>query len=158
MFVAFCCSKLQSKSDVMASKKKVAKLFLKTSKTTTLDDPSKEMKKAIDGAVAIKGSTSLTFKTMVNNLSVDDLSSLKDFINHDKSVMEKKLLALSSFSSTVKDIERVRDFLNEALTRASELVHDNVIEEASNKGKKVKDFLMHVIDVRLDGFEDQKMT
>lgn len=82
------------------------------------------MKNGYNYATQIFGSESFKLKQVLNNMPLENLQELQHYLKHDKSVSEKKLMKIASFTPEAKSIKKLYDFLGDALSRMSDMMHD----------------------------------
>ena len=123
---------------------KTRKFILKT-KGTINKISEQEVKLAYDFASKIFGTESLKFKQVLHNMPIENLRELLNYLKHDKSVSEKKLLKISSFTPEAKIIQKLYDFLGDALSRGSDMIHDACLSSTpSDKNFTMSDITKQV--------------
>ena len=98
-------------------------------KTTQADMPKFE--RAYAHSIGVSTSTTDGIKTQMMALGVSDLNAMLDYVNHDKTPMQKKLACLASYLPAVREMEEVQQKLNTSIEDARSLMV-SYLEQACN--------------------------
>lgn len=114
----------------MVAKTKSKKVSLKTTKkddTLTLKEASEISQSAIN-AISKKN---LTFEEVMTTTDTESLQELRDYLKKNKSNIAIKLEQTGTFLPSVKAMIRLKCFLETAISRSCDLIHDAIVSEFS---------------------------
>ena len=91
---------------------------------------------AVREAKAMSGYTELSFVKLLQSLSCDDLKRMKSYFEHDKTVIAKKMETVVEYSSSMKSLMKVHDFMGDMIEKGRTLIHDAIVNDVSAKNSK----------------------
>ena len=130
--------------------------ILKVKRQTKIAD-NKIFTDAIESAKKISNQSEMSFRHLLNGLSSDDLTSLKKMFEHGKQQNTKKLEKAIEWSKEFQNLVSVKEFLEDAISRARDLLHDGIIRESSDgdEGSFKIVNAIKMIDI-INGIKDEK--
>ena len=107
----------------------------------------------------INRTTSVNFLSMLKTMQHNDLKSLYEYLLHDRSKIDKKLLKLSEWCSEIKELVTVQKKIHTAIDMMTTLIVDNIQETFINsEGEFSMKELIRAVDNRIAVVSDDVMT
>ena len=140
----------------------VKQVLLKKKGNVAVEEPSL-FESAFRFSKYVTHKSEISFEKMLSSMSVDKLTELFNFLKHDTTKKDLKLLKLASYG--IKDLEetqKVVDIAQECIKKANEMVRDAAITECASESGTF-DFSMVVSRVEIakgiaaDGKPDSSM-
>ena len=135
----------------------MVKSILKCKKETIIKDDG-IFTKAIALAKAVKDMKEMSFKNFLKNLSVEQMNGLKFKLEHGKQQNSKKLEEVIEFDNEFKTMLMVKDFLEESIAHARNLLHDGIVKECSGEGNFKMSKAVNLVEIAKGKKEDVVMS
>jgi hypothetical protein len=90
------------------------------------------MNAAAEFAHEITTTNSMSFRKFLSITSADEMADMVQFLKHDKTNNAKKLDTMGETCSKVASLITFRDFLNDAIAKSCDLIHDAFVTECSS--------------------------
>ena len=136
------------KSNAKADAKSVKKFHLKNKAVKDDDTPEGNYKKDFSGdakavieytkkilSTPATSSTpsSSSFEAFLQELSLDELQKVEEYMLKDKAVLAVKMSSLCYRTKEVQQVKDLRDYLNYVLSKADDIAHDMVVSACSTE-------------------------
>ena len=132
--------------------KKVIKTIVK-SKTTekTVDADRALYEQAFVNALDLHKATHLNFKEVTKAMSLKQLETLRDFIIHNKSTNDKKVMAIAEYLPVFEPLNVVAMKVNAAMEQMKLLTENSLSEQCSDKDGNIKmNLVLEVVKYRIE--------
>ena len=123
----------------MAFKQKTKKLSLKTSKRVN-EVPVAEASQITQSALNAMSKTSIEFEEVMRTSDAECLRELSKYLQKNKSNLRIKLENVGAFLPSIKSMTKLKDFLESAIAKSCDLIHDSVITEFTSDETDEFDF------------------
>ena len=115
----------------MVAKQKSKKVMLKnTTKDETMSMESASQ--VIQSSIVAISKTNLKFQDVMADSDVDSLRELSKYLQKNKSNLSIKLENAGTFLPCVKSMLNLRDFIDKAISKSCDLIHDSIVSEFSS--------------------------
>ena len=132
--------------------KKVIKTIVK-SKTTekTVDADRALYEQAFVNALDLHKATHLNFKEMIKVMSPKQLETLYDFLIHNKSTNDKKVMSIAEYLPVFEPLNLVAMKVNAAMEQMKLLTENSLSEQCSDKDGNIKmNLVLEVVKYRIE--------